>query len=65
MGTVHDDRFVVYLRSDAAHTDRPDGAEHDLIFCETHAEARRIRNQFRSDARECVIRFVGASGGGD
>ena len=65
MVTVHEDRYVVVLRSDLAHADRPDVAERDLMYCESHAEARRIQRQFRRDARECVIRFVGTAGGGD
>lgn len=65
MGTIHEDHYVVFLRSDLAHADRPDVGEQDLILCDSHAEARRVRRQFRGDARECVIRFVGTAGGGD
>ena len=65
MATVHEDRYMVFLRSDLGHADRPDAAESNLIFCASHAEARRIQRQFRGDARACVIRFVGTAGGGD
>lgn len=65
MAAVQDDRFVVFLRSDLAHSDRPDVGERDLILCATHQEARRIQRELRSHARECVIRFVGPAGGGD
>ncbi len=65
MSTALEDRFVVFLRSDLTHADRPDAAERDLIACETYAEARRVRRQFQSHCPDCVIRFVGPAGGGD
>lgn len=65
MGTIHEDPYIVFVRSELAHADRPDVSEHNLFFCATLAEARRVRQRFRGDTRECVIRYVGQSGGGD
>ncbi len=65
MATAHEDWYVVFLRSELAHADRPDVSEQNLFFCATLAEARRLRQRFRGDTRECVIRYVGQAGGGD
>lgn len=65
MGVVHEDRFLVFLRSAYSNSDRPDVVERDLIACSSLAEARRIRSQFQSPMHECVIRYVGPTGGGD
>jgi hypothetical protein len=65
MNSSTDDRFVVFLRMDLAHADRPDLAERDLFFCDTFAEARRLQRQFRASQGDCVIRFMGSAGGGD
>jgi hypothetical protein len=50
---------------DPSHPDRPDGVERALICCSSYEEARRIRQQCLGSDSECVIRFVGPSGGGD
>ena len=65
MESVHDDRFVVYLRRDRSHSDRPDCAERPLITCSNYEQARRIQRQLLRTARDCVIRYVGPAGGGD
>jgi hypothetical protein len=67
MDTVHDDRFMVFLRIDASHHKAEALAgEQPLASCRTYAEARRIRASLNGSAMgECVIRYVGPSGGGD
>ena len=67
MEAVHDDRFVVILRSDDKQTKTAsDGNEQPLAYCSTYGEARRIRAALHgSAAGECVIRYVGPAGGGD
>jgi hypothetical protein len=65
MHTDHDEGFLVFVRVDPAHEHRPDASEHLLTECASYAEARRIQRACRRDARECVIRYQGESGGGD
>jgi hypothetical protein len=60
-----DDRFVVFLRHDLSHSNRPDHAEQPLITCSSYKEARRIQRQLQHKYRNCVIRYVGLTGGGD
>ena len=60
-----DDRYVVYVRADRSHTQRPDVAERPLISCASYEEARRIQRYVLRSSRACVIRFVGTAGGGD
>jgi hypothetical protein len=62
---LHEDRYVVYIRVDPGHDERPDGAERPLLTCSSYAEARRIRRQYLAANRDCVIRYVGPAGGGD
>jgi hypothetical protein len=65
MEPVPDDRFVVFLRHDLSQSDRPDHAERPLIACSSYQEARRIQRQLQHTSRDCVIRYVGLTGGGD
>jgi hypothetical protein len=67
MDSVHEDRFVVFLRLDSSHSQAPsDAAEQPLATCRSYSDARQIRDALhRSGTGECVIRFVGPSGGGD
>jgi hypothetical protein len=65
METAHDDRYVVYVRSRRHHPDIPEEAETPLISCPSYEEARRIKQQWHRAGRDCVIRYVGTSGGGD
>jgi hypothetical protein len=62
---LHEDRFVVYIRTDPGHGEHPEVTERPLVSCSSYAEARRIRRQYLSPNSECVIRYVGPSGGGD
>ena len=65
MESVLDDRFVVFLRHDRSQSSRPDHAERPLIACSSYQEARRIQRRLQHTYRDCVIRYVGLTGGGD
>ena len=67
MDSVHDDQYMVYIRYDADRAGpQSHGLEQPLASCASYEEARRIRQALQGSAPgECVIRFVGASGGGD
>ena len=62
MDLFQDDRYLVFIRVDPAHTADPQTNEEPLADCGSYAEARRSKHQSRHD---CVIRFTGCSGGGD
>ena len=62
----HDDRFEVYVRFDPDHSQPPpETIEQPLAVCPSYAEARRIRQKFQGLNGQCLIRFVGATGGRD
>ncbi len=66
MEPVHDDRFVVFVRLDPSHANRPDRSERPFATCSTYEEARRIQRELHHASRSiCVIRYVGPAGGGD
>jgi hypothetical protein len=67
MDSVQDDRFMVFLRFDNRHSKTSaDAAEEPLATCSTYQEARRIRQLLhKAAAGECVIRYIGPTGGGD
>jgi hypothetical protein len=65
MEGVFEDRFIVFLRHDLGHANRPDHTERPLATCASYADARRVQRQLLQESRESVIRFVGPSGGGD
>lgn len=65
MEEMHDDRYVVYVRSRRDTHDAPEDSEWPIVTCSSYEEASRIRHAHRRFARDCVIRFVGTSGGGD
>jgi hypothetical protein len=69
MESVHDDRYLVFLRYDSYHAqsnEMTDTVERPLASCASYGEARRIRDALHgSGAGECVIRYVGPAGGGD
>ena len=60
-----EDHYVVFVRTDRNHLEEPEVIEQPLVSCTTYAEARRVQRRFHGTANECVIRFVGSSGGGD
>jgi hypothetical protein len=65
MDEAYDDGFVVYVRSRRDRQDPPEDSEWPVITCSSYEEACRIRETHRRQARDCVIRYVGPSGGGD
>src|SRR6516162_8513975 len=65
MESIHDDRYVVFLRCDRAHSKRPDCSERPLTTCSSYEEARRIQRELHLTSRDCVIRYIGPAGGGD
>lgn len=65
MESSSDDRFVVFVRTDRSQTARPDVAERALATCTTYEEARRVRDEVHRTSRECIIRYIGPTGGGD
>ncbi len=65
MDPVPEDRFVVFVRSEANPWKAPEAVEHLVAECSTYEEARRIRGVFQASAQDCVVRYVGAGGGGD
>jgi hypothetical protein len=65
MEPVQDDRFVVFVRESAGHHASPETVEREVSACSSYDEARRVQQTYRQTAQECVIRYVGQSGGGD
>ena len=65
MEPVPDTQFVVFLRQNRSQSNRPDHAERPLVACGSYQEARRVQRQLQSTYRDCVIRYVGLTGGGD
>ncbi len=60
-----DDSFVVFIRSDPSHGRGPEALEEPLATCSSYGEARRLQRAMQRPDHNCVIRFVGTSGGGD
>jgi hypothetical protein len=65
MNSVHDDRFLVFVRADRRHATPPEDFERYLISCPTYQDARRLQREMRNLDQECVIRYLGPAGGGD
>ncbi len=65
MNSVHDDRFLVFVRADPSPHTSPEDGERYLISCPSYAEARRIQRHYRTLSMDCIIRFLGPAGGGD
>jgi hypothetical protein len=65
MDTVPRDDFVVFIRSDRGDGSSPDAVEWPLASCASYEDARRVREAFADRSGECVIRFLGDTGGGD
>lgn len=59
-----EDRFVVFVR-EGGDPPRPDASEWLATNCGGHAEARRACRRLRAQGLDCVVRYVGLSGGGD
>ncbi len=57
------DRFQVYVREYRQRKGSPEVEERPLAVCPTFGEARRLRRAHLRPGRECVIRFLGDTGG--
>jgi len=64
MDCTREDDFVVFIRSDRDDAN-PDRVEWPLASCASYEEAKRVRDTFSNRNGDCVIRFVGETGGGD
>jgi hypothetical protein len=62
MPGLTDDCYVLFLRS---HDNATGLGEWPVAACPTYEEARRVRAQLGYSTGDCVIRFVGTTGGGD
>jgi hypothetical protein len=65
MDCAREDDFVVFIRSDSGYESAPDSVEWPLASCASYEEARRVRESCSNRTGDCVIRFVGETGGGD
>jgi hypothetical protein len=65
MDSARDDDFVVFIRSDRGDNAAPDTVEWPLASCASYEEARRLRDSVSNHTGDCVIRFLGETGGGD
>jgi len=63
--TAQEDGFVVFVRMERSPIGSPESAEQELYHCSTYAEARLLRRKHQGAARECIVRYVGSTGGGD
>jgi hypothetical protein len=63
MDYTNDDRYLVFVRIDAAHGDHPDSSEVPLAECHSYEEARLVKTG--SPNNNIVIRYAGDVGGGD
>ena len=63
MTMIAEDCYVVYVREDSGVRYLP--TERKLRTCRTYEEAESVRRENRAPDRQCIIRFVGPSGGGD
>ena len=59
------DCFVVFVRDGSEPMRRPEAVERPVARCPTYEEAVRVREDLRAAGKNCVIRFVGETGGGD
>lgn len=62
MDSAHEDLFVLFLRAGRPDPACPEAGERPLASCPTYDEARQLRLTLAAD---CVIRYVGRTGGGD
>jgi hypothetical protein len=65
MNLDHLDRFTVYWRRDARHVGTPEDMEKSLGSFFTYEAALRHQRRHQRQAKHCVIRFEGDTGGGD
>jgi hypothetical protein len=60
-----DDRYAVYLRNAGERTESVEDAERAVATLPSYEDARRVCQWYQQTGRDCVIRFLGESGGGD
>jgi hypothetical protein len=65
MDCTREDDFVVFMRSDPRDNSAPERVEWPLASCASYEEARRLRDCVSNHSGDCVIRFLGETGGGD
>ncbi|MCC6419606.1 MAG: hypothetical protein IT429_15335 [Gemmataceae bacterium] len=65
MDTRYEDRFVVFALRHRLAAARPQVFEREVVTCPTYEEAQEIRREFLAAGCECVIRYMGETGGGD
>jgi hypothetical protein len=59
------DLFQVYVREHRKDGEAPEEVEQPLEGCATYEEARRLRQKASRPDSDCVIRYMGDTGGGD
>jgi hypothetical protein len=65
MDSSSTDLYQVYLREYRKTGDLHEVVEQPLADCSSYDEARRIQQQALRAAQDCVIRYLGPTGGGD
>ncbi len=65
MDCTREDDFVVFIRSDPGDKSDPERLEWPLASCATYEDAKRLRDSVSARNGDCVIRFLGETGGGD
>ena len=65
MDDVTQDCFVVFVRDRSGSLARPETMEQVVATCPSYDEAVRTREKFRQPGRDCIIRCVSETGGGD
>jgi hypothetical protein len=65
MEDTNADLFQVYVREHRHRKEPPEVVERPLAVCATYEEARRVRQMNLRRDRECIIRYLGDTGGGD
>ena len=59
-----EDEFVVFVRPDLDRGE-PEAAELPIAHCPSYEEADRLRRDRAGRGDDCVIRYLGTTGGGD
>lgn len=65
MPRENDELYGVFLRHNDHLVDNPESCEEPIVTCHSYGEARRIKSLLFKNAPECIIRFLGDTGGGD
>lgn len=63
MDEFQQDCYVVFVRDKEIRA--PHMIERELVSCNSYEEARWVRREYGQKSRDVIIRYVGASGGGD